>query len=261
MLIDSHCHLDMFEEPERSAVVARARAAGVAEMVTIGTRLAASDALRSIAEAHGVWATVGVHPHQAAEYWNESGEGPSPEAIAAETKHARVVGIGESGLDYFYDTAPRGVQQAGFRAHIRAARLAGLPLVIHARDADADVEEILRDERDRGGDFAFLLHCFSSGRGLAEAALAMGGYVSFSGILTFPRSEELRAIARDVPEDRFLVETDSPYLAPVPLRGKRCEPAYVTHTAAKLAEVRGVSPATLADQSTANFRRLFSRAA
>lgn len=261
MLIDSHCHLDMFEEPERGAVVARARAAGVGGMVTIGTRLAASEALRGIAEAHGVWATVGVHPHHAAEYWNESGEGPSPEAIAAETAHPRVVGIGESGLDYFYDTAPRDVQQAGFRAHIRAARMAGLPLVIHARDADADVAEILRDERDGGGDFAFLLHCFSSGRGLAEAALAMGGYVSFSGILTFPRSEELRAIARDVPDDQFLVETDSPYLAPVPLRGKRCEPAYVVHTAAKLAEVRGVSPATLAAQTTENFHRLFSRAA
>lgn len=261
MLIDSHCHLDMFEEPERSAVVARARAAGVGGMVTIGTRLAASEALRGIAEAHGVWATVGVHPHHAAEYWNESGEGPSPEAIAAETAHPRVVGIGESGLDYFYDTAPRDVQQAGFRVHIRAARMAGLPLVIHARDADADVAEILRDERDGGGDFAFLLHCFSSGRGLAEAALAMGGYVSFSGILTFPRSEELRAIARDVPDDQFLVETDSPYLAPVPLRGKRCEPAYVVHTAAKLAEVRGVSPATLAAQTTENFHRLFSRAA
>lgn len=261
MLIDSHCHLDMFEEPERGAVVARARAAGVGGMVTIGTRLAASEALRGIAEAHGVWATVGVHPHHAAEYWNESGEGPSPEAIAAETAHPRVVGIGESGLDYFYDTAPRDVQQAGFRAHIRAARMACLPLVIHARDADADVAEILRDERDGGGDFAFLLHCFSSGRGLAEAALAMGGYVSFSGILTFPRSEELRAIARDVPDDQFLVETDSPYLAPVPLRGKRCEPAYVVHTAAKLAEVRGVSPATLAAQTTENFHRLFSRAA
>ncbi len=260
MLIDSHCHLDMFEEDERGAAVARARAAGVGGMVTIGTRLAASAVLKRIAEEHGVWATIGVHPHSAGESWSESGDGPSPESIATEAKHPRVVGIGESGLDYFYDKSPRPAQQAGFRAHIRAARLAGLPLVIHARDADADVAEILRDEWDRGGAFAFLLHCFSSGRGLAEAALALGGYVSFSGILTFPRSEVLREIARDVPAERILVETDSPYLAPVPLRGKRCEPAYVVHTAGMLAQVRGISPAALADLTTANFRRLFTRA-
>jgi TatD DNase family protein len=261
MLIDSHCHLDYFDAPERGEVVARARAAGVAGMVTIGTRLAASESLRRIADEQNVWATVGVHPHNAGESWTESGEGPSPESIAAEAEHPRVVGIGESGLDYFYDKSPRPAQIAGFRAHIRAARLAGLPLVIHAREADTDIAEILRDEWDKGGAFTFLLHCFSSGRGLAEAALALGGYVSFSGILTFPRSEELRAIARDVPAERLLVETDSPYLAPVPLRGKRCEPAYVVHTAAKLAEVRGLSPAALADLTTANFNRLFTRAA
>jgi TatD DNase family protein len=261
MLVDSHCHLDYFDEPERSEVVARARAAGVAEMVTIGTRLSASAALRTIADEQNVWASVGVHPHNAGEYWSEAGEGPSPESIVAETGHPRVVGIGESGLDYFYDKSPRPAQQAGFRAHIRAARLAGLPLVVHARDADGDISGILQDEWDKGGPFTFLLHCFSSGRGLAEAALALGGYISFSGILTFPRSEELRAIAREVPAERILVETDSPYLAPVPLRGKRCEPAYVVHTAAKLAEVRGLSPAALADLTTANFRRLFTRAA
>ena len=261
MLVDSHCHLDYFDEPERSEVVARARAAGVGEMVTIGTRLAASAALRAIADEQKVWATVGVHPHNAGENWTEAGEGPSPESIAAETAYPRVVGIGESGLDYFYDKSSRAAQRAGFRAHIRAARIAGVPLAIHARDADADVAGILRDEWDRGGAFTFLLHCFSSGRGLAAAALALGGYISFSGILTFPRSEELRAIARDVPAERILVETDSPYLAPVPLRGKRCEPAYVVHTAAKLAEVRGISPASLADLTTANFRRLFTRAA
>ena len=261
MLIDSHCHLDSFEEPERSAVVARARAAGVGGMVTIATRLSASDSLRRIAEEQDVWATVGMHPHHAGESWSESGEGPSPESIAAETEHPRVVGIGESGLDYFYDQSPRAAQQAAFRAHIRAARLAGVPLVIHARAADEDVAQILHDEWDAGGSFAFLLHCFSSGEALAKAALALGGYLSFSGILTFPRSEALRAIARDVPADRVLVETDSPYLAPVPLRGKRCEPAYVVHTAAMLAEVRGLSPAALAEQTTANFHRLFTRAA
>ena len=168
-----------------------------------------------------------------------------------------MVGIGESGLDYFYDTAPKDVQQASFRAHIRAARLAGVPLCIHARDADADIAAILREEREEGGHYDFLLHCFSSGRALAEAAMVMGGYFSFSGILTFPKSTENRAIARDIPADRILVETDSPYLAPVPYRGKRNEPAYVAKTAAVLAEVRGLDPASLANLTTANFRRLF----
>ena len=177
------------------------------------------------------------------------------------TQQPRVIGIGESGLDYFYDRAPRDVQQANFRAHIRAARLAGVPLAIHARDADDDVIEILQDERDSGGDFDFLLHCFSSTRRLAEAGVAMGGYVSFSGILTFPKSSELRDIARDLPADRLLVETDAPYLAPVPNRGKRNEPAWVAHTAAVLAKVRGLTPNELAELTTANFRRLFRKAA
>ena len=167
----------------------------------------------------------------------------------------------ESGLDYFYDRSPHDVQQECFRAHIRAARLAGLPLAIHARDADADIARILRDERDTGGEFAFLLHCFSSSRALAEAAVAMGGYVSFSGILTFPKSTELREIARDLPPDRLLVETDAPYLAPVPLRGKRNEPAYVAHTARVLADVRQLEPDALANLTTANFRNLFRKAA
>ena len=175
---------------------------------------------------------------------------PAPEAIAALTGHPKVIGIGESGLDYFYDRSPRDVQQASFRAHIRAARLAGLPLAIHARDADDDIAAILQDERDSGGDFSFLLHCFSSSRALAEAAVAMGGYVSFSGILTFPKSNELREIARDLPADRLLVETDAPYLAPVPFRGKRNEPAFVAHTARVLAEVRGLEPEALADLTT-----------
>ncbi len=153
------------------------------------------------------------------------------------------------------------MQQASFRAHIRAARLARLPLAIHARDADGDIAQILQNERDTGGEFAFLLHCFSSGRALAEAAVAMGGYVSFSGILTFPRSETLRDIARDLPEDRLLVETDAPYLAPVPFRGKRNEPAWTAHTAKTLAQVRGIGMAAIADLTTANFRRLFRKAA
>jgi TatD DNase family protein len=197
---------------------------------------------------------VGVHPHHAAE-----APVPAPETIAALADHPKVVGIGESGLDYFYDRAPRDVQQASFRAHVRAARMAGLPLAIHARDADDDILQILKDERE-GGYFQFLLHCFSSGRALAEAAVAMGGFVSFSGILTFPKSHELRAIARDLPADRLLVETDAPYLAPVPHRGRRNEPAWVADTARVLAEVRGLPEAELATLTTANFRRLFAKA-
>ena len=257
MLIDSHCHLDYYTADELPGVLARAAAAGVGEMVTIGTTFAQAATVTRLAETcPNVWATVGVHPHHAAE-----AEIPTPEALAAlVAAHPRVIGIGESGLDYFYDRAPRDVQQANFRAHIRAARLAGVPLAIHARDADADIAEILRDERDRGGDFAFLLHCFSSSRALAEAAVALGGFVSFSGILTFPKSQEIRDIARDVPADRLLVETDAPYLAPVPVRGKRNEPANVAHTAAMLAGVRGLGVALLADLTTANFRRLFTKA-
>jgi TatD DNase family protein len=257
MLIDSHCHLDYFTETELPDVLARASAAGVAEVVTIGTTLAQSQALPALASAQpNVWCTVGVHPHHAAE-----NPVPAPDAIAAMTEHPRVIGIGESGLDYFYDRAPRDVQQDSFRAHIRAARLTGLPLAIHARDADPDIARILQDERDTGGEFTFLLHCFSSSQALAEAAIGMGGYVSFSGILTFPKSNALREIARDLPADRLLVETDAPYLAPVPFRGKRNEPGHVTHTAGVLAAIRGLEPEALADLTTENFRHLFRKAA
>ena len=256
MLVDSHCHLDMFPAEERAGLLERAAAAGVGEMVSIGTRLGQSRQLVDLVRGlPGVWCTVGVHPHNAGE-----GAAPEPEALAAMARSAKVVGIGESGLDYFYDKAPRAAQQASFRAHIRGARLAGLPLVIHARDADGDIAGILQDEWDRGGAFAFLLHCFSSTRGLAEAALGMGGYLSFSGILTFPKSVELREIARDAPLERLLVETDAPYLAPVPYRGKRNEPSYVSETARVLAEVRGLTPEALAEVTTGNFRRLFSKA-
>lgn len=255
MLIDSHCHLDYYTADELPEVMARAREAGVGEMVTIGTRLAQSVQIRALAERHdNLWCTVGIHPHSAGEQ-----EVPAPEEIAALAAHPKVIGIGESGLDYFYDKAPREAQHACFRAHIRAARLAGVPLAIHARDADEDVLRILREEREDGG-FDFLLHCFSSGRALAEAAVAMGGYVSFSGILTFPKSNEIREIARDLPEDRLLVETDAPYLAPVPHRGKRNEPAWVADTARVLAEVRGLTPEALAALTTKNFRHLFRKA-
>ena len=257
MLIDSHCHLDYFEGAELDAVLARARDAGVGELVTIGTRLTQSAVVRAIADSRAdVWCTVGVHPHNAAE-----NPVPTPEAIAAEADFPRVIGIGESGLDYFYDKAPRDVQQASFRAHIRAARLAGVPLAIHARAADDDIANILRAEMDAGGAFSFLLHCFSSSRALAEAALAMGGYLSFSGIITFPKSQDIRDIARDIPKDRLLLETDSPYLAPVPFRGKRCESSMMVHTAAVLAGVHGMDPAAMGDLTTANFRRLFTKAA
>jgi TatD DNase family protein len=257
MIIDSHCHLDHFQGEEQDAAVARAKSAGVQEMVTIGTRLGAQAALvREIAGRHaGVWGTVGIHPHNAGER-----EIPTTEELLREADHPRVIGLGESGLDYFYDKAPRLQQQAGFRAHIVAARASGLPLVVHARDADADIAAILEDE-DARGKFPFLLHCFSSGAELARRAVALGGYLSFSGMLTFPKSDAIRAIAAEVPEDRLLVETDSPYLAPVPHRGKRCEPAFTALTAARLAEVRGLPMARLEAVTTANFRRLFTRAA
>lgn len=256
MLIDSHCHLDYFSDEERTDLLCRCAEVGVSELVTIGTRLTQSALVRGIAESYAnVWCTVGIHPHNAAE-----GDIPTPAAIAAEADHPKVIGIGESGLDYHYDKAPRDVQRASFRAHIRAARLAGLPLAIHARNADDDIAAILREER-RDGAFEFLLHCFSSTRALADAAIEMGGYVSFSGILTFPKSQDIRDIARDMPQDRLLVETDSPYLAPVPYRGKRNEPAFVAHTASVLAQIHGMTPTEMAALTTANFRRLFKKAA
>ncbi|MBL6457801.1 TatD family hydrolase [Belnapia sp. T6] len=258
MLVDSHCHLDYFTEAEIEGIVARAREAGVGMQVTIGVRTGQAAAVKALAERFpDVWGTVGVHPHNAGEP-----EGlPTVEEIVALADHPRIIGIGESGLDYFYDKSPRDLQQEGFRRHIRAARLAGLPLAIHARQADEDIIGILREEREAGGPFDFLLHCFSSGPELARQAVAMGGYISFSGILTFPKSPEIRAIAAELPAERLLVETDSPYLAPVPLRGKRCEPAYVAHTARVLAEVRGLTSAEVEALTTANFRRLFQRVA
>ncbi len=256
MIVDSHCHLDHFQGQEQDDVVARAKAAGVGTMVTIGTRLGEQAAtVRAIAERHqGVFATVGIHPHNAGER-----DAPTVEEILREADHPKVIGIGESGLDYFYDKAPRPMQAGSFRVHIAAARVSGLPLVIHSRDADDDMAAILEQEAGQGA-FPFLLHCFSSGADLARLAVRLGGYVSFSGMLTFPKSDAIRAVAAETPADRLLVETDSPYLAPVPFRGKRCEPGYVAHTAAKLAEVRGLGIAALAELTTGNFHRLFTRA-
>ena len=257
MLIDSHCHLDYFDAEERGALRVRATEAGVGGMVTIGTRLSrAAEQLALVDEADGLWCTIGTHPHHAAE--EDLPDSASLAALAI--AHPKVIGIGEAGLDYHHGGAPRDVQAEMFRRQIRAARLADLPICIHTRDADEDTLAILREGQDQDGCFAFLLHCFSSGRSLAEQAVAMGGYVSFSGILTFPKSGELRALAASLPADRLLVETDAPYLAPTPFRGKRNEPAYVAHTARVLADTRGLTEAVLAELTTANFYRLFSKA-
>jgi TatD DNase family protein len=256
MLIDSHCHFDYFTEAERPGLLARAKAAGVQRMVTIGTRLSRAAEQIAMAEAMpDLWCTVGTHPHHAAEE-----DLPQEQEIVALASHAKVIAVGEAGLDYFYDRSPRDIQAEVFRRQIRAARTAGVPICIHTRDADEDTLKILKEQQDEGGDFLFLLHCFSSGRALAEEAVRMGGYVSFSGILTFPKSHELREIAADLPADRLLVETDSPYLAPVPFRGKRNEPAYVAHTAKVLAEARGITPEAVAELTTRNFNRLFRKA-
>ncbi|MDG4902805.1 MULTISPECIES: TatD family hydrolase [unclassified Mesorhizobium] len=255
MLVDSHCHLDFpdFAE-ERAAIVARALAAGIGRMVTISTRVKRFQQLLEIAEAfREVYCSVGTHPHNAAEELDVTAE-----ELVRLSDHPKVVAIGEAGLDYFYDRAPREAQAQGFRTHIAAARRTGLPLVIHSRDADGDMAAILEEETGKGA-FPFILHCFSSGRRLAEVGVALGGYVSFSGILTFKNSTELRAIAADVPRERLLVETDAPYLAPIPHRGKRNEPAYVANTAKVLAETIGVSEAEIADITTENVFRLFAK--
>ena len=257
MLVDSHCHLDHREfAGETEAILARAEAVGVTRLVTISTHVSRFDTYRALAERHDpVFFTVGTHPHHAA----EEPDVPAKQ-IAALSVHPRCVGIGEAGLDYHYDRSPRDVQARVFRTHIAAARETGLPLVIHARDADADMIAILREESQQGA-FKAVLHCFSSGAALAEAGVELGFYVSFSGILTFKRSDELRRIAAAVPMDRLLVETDAPYLAPEPYRGKRNEPAYTAFTARALAAVRDVSETEIARITTANFARAFAKAA
>jgi len=256
MIVDSHCHLDFPDfAAEMDAVVERARAAGVGRMVTIGTRVRRSAQVRAIAERYDdVFCSVGTHPHNAGEEADVT-----LDELLAEADHPKVVAIGEAGLDYHYDKAPRDAQHAGFRLHIAAARQTGLPLVIHAREADDDVAAILEDEYAKGA-FTFVLHCFTAGPELARRAVALGGYVSFSGILTFKTGAPLRDIAASLPADRVLVETDAPYLAPNPWRGKRNEPSYVVETARILAETRGVSTDEIAALTTANFFRLFSRA-
>jgi TatD DNase family protein len=255
MLIDSHCHLDFPDfASERDAVVDRAHAAGLKRMITISTRTDAFDSISRIADSYDdVFCTVGTHPHHA----HEEAE-VSQDRLVALARHPKCVGIGEAGLDYHYDQNPRAIAARVFRTHIAAARQSGLPIVIHARDADADLAAILRDEMGKGT-FAGVLHCFTSSAMLAEAALSLGLYISFSGIVTFKNSRPLREIARAVPMDRLLVETDAPYLAPVPYRGKRNEPAFVAAIAQALADVKGVSVQTIATETSANALRLFSK--
>ena len=256
-LVDSHCHLDFPQlAGELAQVVARARAAGVTRMVTICTALRDEPRVRAIAEAHeGVFYAAGTHPMSAAKL-----RMAGVDELVALAAHPKFVGIGETGLDYHYTAESKAEQQESLRIHIEAARRTGLPLIIHSRDADDDIGRILVDEH-RAGAFACVMHCYSSGPALAEAALDLGFYLSMSGIAAFPRSDALRAIFAAAPLDRILVETDSPYLAPPPHRGKRCEPAYVALTARAGAEAMGVDYDAFCAATTANFDRLFSKAA
>lgn len=256
MLIDSHCHLDFPElAADRDGVLARARAAGIDGMVTISTHVEKFATYAAIAEAHPeVWCSVGTHPHHADEELHIFAED-----LVRLSAHPRCVAIGEAGLDYVYDNAPKSAQETGLRRHIAAARQTRLPLVIHSRSADEHMSRVLREEMEEGA-FPFVLHCFTGGVDLARTALELGGYISFSGIITFKNAEAIRETARLVPADRYLVETDAPYLAPIPHRGATNEPSYVAHTAAKVAEVRGVSLEQVGAETTENFFRLFRKA-
>ena len=255
MLIDSHCHLDFPElAADREGVLSRAAAAGVTGMVTISTRVKRFDEITAIAGAHDkIWCSVGTHPHHADE---------EPDVTAQElitlSAYPRCVAIGEAGLDYHYP-GDYTAQAVSFRQHIAAARETGLPLVIHSRSADDDMAAMLEEETGQGGPFPFVLHCYTGGKDLARRGLDLGGYLSFSGIVTFKNAQEIRDIAKSLPADRYLVETDAPYLAPVPHRGRSNEPSYVRHTAEALATLRGISLEQLAAETTANFGRLFSK--
>jgi TatD DNase family protein len=255
MLVDSHCHLDFPDfGDELDAVVARAKAAGIGRIVTISTRIKRQGDLMGIAERFpDVYCSVGTHPHHAHEELDVS-----TAEIVQRTHHPKVVAVGEAGLDYFYDNSPRAAQEQGFRNHIAAARETKLPLVIHSRDADDDMARILEAETGKGA-FPAVLHCFTGGREFAQRAIALGLYISFTGIVTFKKSDELRAIAASLPADRFLVETDAPYLAPGRYRGKRNEPAYVVETTKALADARGLPFEEIARQTTENFFRLFNK--
>lgn len=254
-VIDTHCHLDFADfDAERDELMERCRQSGVVRMVTISTRVKKFDTLCRLAEEYdNVYCSVGTHPHNAAE---------EPDVTADQlvrlAEHPKCVAIGEAGLDYFYDHAPRDAQAGSFRRHIAAARTSQLPLVIHARNADDDMIKILEEETTEGV-FPFILHCFSSGAQLAETGVRLGGYISFSGILTFKKSQELRDIAATVPHERLLVETDAPYLAPMPFRGKRNEPSYVVNTARVLGETLGLSEPAIRSLTTANALRVYNK--
>lgn len=256
MLIDSHCHLD-FEalSGDLDGVLARMAEAEISGCVTISTRVEEFDKISTIAEKYeNVWCSVGTHPHNADEELHIE-----VKDIVRLSQHPKCVAIGEAGLDYHYDNSPREAQATGFIRHIAAARETGLPLVIHSRSADEDMIRILEEETGKGA-FPFILHCFSSGAELARRGIALGGYLSFSGIITFKNAKEICEVARIAPADRILVETDAPYLAPVPHRGRSNEPSYVRHTGQKLSEIRGVTFKELAQTTTDNFFRLFSKA-
>jgi TatD DNase family protein len=255
VLIDSHCHLDFPDlTADRAGVLARAAAAGVGGMVTISTRVKRYDEITAIAGAHdNVWCSVGTHPHNAHEELDVTADD-----LVRLSEHPRCVAIGEAGLDYHYE-GDYAAQATGFRRHIAAARITGLPLVIHSRSADDDMAKLLEEETGAGGPFPFILHCYTGGIELARRGLALGGYLSFSGIVTFKNAAEIQQAAKDCPADRYLVETDAPYLAPIPFRGKPNEPSYVRHTAEKVAELRGVPFEQVAAETTANFGRLFSK--
>jgi TatD DNase family protein len=255
MLVDSHCHLDFPDfASDLDAIVARAKAAGIGRILTISTRVKRLDALLAIADRFpDVYCTVGTHPHQADEE-----DGISTQELVELSSHPKVVGFGEAGLDYFYQHGSREAQERGFRNHIAAARATGLPLVIHTREADDDCGRILEDEMAKGA-FRAVLHCYTGGRELAMKAISLGLFISFTGILTFKKSESLRELAAELPADRIMVETDAPYLAPGKHRGKRNEPAYVIEIARVLAEARKVSLEEISHQTTENFFRFFSK--
>lgn len=257
MFIDSHCHLNykgLVEDQE--GVLQRARDAGVETMLNISTRAAEWDDVIGVAERHAdVWASVGVHPHDA-----DTHPDVETSTLVERARHPRVVGIGESGLDFYYDKSDRDRQRASFRAHIGAARETGLPIIVHTREAEADTHAILAEEMAKGA-FPGVIHCFTASADFGRKALDLGLYISISGIVTFKNAKDLQAAAKDIPPDRLLIETDSPFLAPVPHRGKPCEPAFVADTARFLAELRGESLEQLSAATSANFRRLFSKAA
>src|SRR3954469_25583034 len=257
MFADSHCHLNHEGLVEDQAgVLARARAAGVEAMLNISTRRLEWDAVIGVAEREpDVWASVGIHPHEA------DGHAEVDAALLSErARHPRVVGIGESGLDYYYDHSDRVRQRASFRAHIAAARETGLPIIVHTRDAEEDTAALLEEETGKGR-FAGVIHCFTASAAFAERALALGLYISLSGIVTFRNAKDLQETAKTIPLERLLIETDSPFLAPVPHRGKPCEPAFVADTARFLAGLLGLPVETLAGRTAANFRNLFAKAA